>query len=973
MRVKLIKKITLYSILIIIISLILYSVIIANKNISAKNIKKSHITLSDTKQFLAYQKSHPEKGISSFNFLAEDKLFDYTLTDGLAPIRYEDGLLTGDNTNITWQFNLPSEGRYNIILTYLSVGDIPSYQSKGKGLEIERLLKINDEVPFTEANNIKLPRYYRDDISSTNFQTNASGDEIRPKQVEVNQVIRTPLMDYDRYICEPLEFYFDEGINKLSLISIKEPLLIKNIEITPIKEIKNYKDQLKEWQNLGYQVVKNASITHEAEHIYQKNTPVLIPLELNSQAKASPYNNGNKAKLNVVGIYSWRLPGYAISYQINVPKSGLYALTIKGMQNIKESGFVSRQILINNEIPFKEASYLSFNYSNDLNNYTYKDGKMPYLFYLKEGINTITFNNSLGNIATPLRELKQLTNALNQIYLKIIKYTSVNPDYNRDYQVAKRYPELTSELKKHADKITAIINWYQSVSKDKGNLSGLYNIKRQLNKFIGNIESIIYELGSFQSNISALGTWLLKEQEQPFTMDQFIFHDPSIKLKRARGNIFENLWLNFTKFIYSFAAKTNVAGNINSQKRLNVWLVSSRDNANILRRIIDEEFKDKIGINLDIVTKEALLKATIAGKGPDVALSVPEGTPIDFAFRKAAYDLSQFSDFNEVKKRFYDSAMEPLKLVKNNKVSYYGIPEQQIFPLLFYRKDIFKDLGLSIPKTWDELAKVMNTLNTNNFNFYIESGVSALTDTTTMQALANSVNVGLFSTLLYQNGGRFYSSDFSKTSLDSKISLKSFNTFTEYFTQYKLPVKADFVNRFRSGEIAMGIIDYSTYNTLSVFAPEIKGNWGIANIPSYDGKVGLTQGRTNAVAMILKNTKEPNLAWEFLKWWTSDLTQINYARELETIIGQAARYTTANINALEKLSWPTSDLDVISSQMKNTFGIPQVPGGYMTTRQVNYAFLKVVNEGASPYDIMHEYIEEINKEIRIKRKEFGFE
>ena len=972
MKIKIIKKTILYSVLITIIALILYSVIAANFNIAAKNIKNSKISLSDSKQFFAYQKKYPELGKDNYNFKDENKLFDYKHNDGVKPIRYEDGLLTGDDTNISWQFNFITSGRYNIYLTYLCEDDVASFASKGKGLEVERTIKINGELPYTEAENIKIARQYHDDISS-NFLTNASGDEIRPKQVEVKEVQRTPLMDYERYICEPLEFYFEEGANTLSLISIKEPLLIKNIEILPVKEIKTYKEQLKEWQGLGYKPVENIAITTEAEHIYRKNTPVLIPLELNTQAKASPYNNGNKAKLNVVGIYSWRLPGYALTYKINVAKGGLYALTIKGMQNIKESGFVSRQILVNNEIPFKEASYLSFNYTNDLNNYTYKDGKVQYLFYLKEGINYITFNNSLGNIATPLRELKHLTNALNKIYLKIIKYTSVNPDYNRDYQIAKRYPDLVDELKKHDAKLTKIIEWYQGVNKAKGNLSGLYNIKRQLNKFIKNIESIIYELGSFQSNISALGTWLLKEQEQPFTMDQFTFHSVDYKLKRARGNVFENMWLNLTKFIFSFSSKTNIAGNIRSKKKLTVWITASRDNANILRRIIDEEFRDKIGINLDVVSKEALLKATIAGKGPDVALSVPEGTPIDFAFRKAVYDLSTFSDFNEVKKRFYDSAMDPLKLVRNNKTSYYGLPEQQIFPLLFYRKDIFKDLGLDVPKTWDELAKVMNTLNTNNFNFYIESGVAALTDTTTMQALANSVNVGLFSTLLYQNGGRFYTNDFKKSALDSKVALKSFNTFTEYFTQYKLPVKADFVNRFRSGEIAMGIIDYNTYNTLSVFAPEIKGHWGIANIPSYDGSPGLTQGRTNAVSMILKNTKEPELAWEFLKWWTSDKTQIYYARELETIIGQAARYTTANISALSKLSWPTKDLDVISSQMQKTFGIPQVAGGYMTTRQVNYAFLKVVNNGESPYDIMHEYIEEINKEILIKRKEFGFE
>ena len=50
-----------------------------------------------------------------------------------------------------------------------------------------------------------------------------------------------------------------------------------------------------------------------------------------------------------------------------------------------------------------------------------------------------------------------------------------------------------------------------------------------------------------------------------------------------------------------------------------------------------------------------------------------------------------------------------------------------------------------------------------------------------------------------------------------------------------------------------------------------------------------------------------------MKWWVSSETQVTYAKELETILGAAARYTTANIVALKKLSWPVKDLKVIST------------------------------------------------------------
>ena len=41
----------------------------------------------------------------------------------------------------------------------------------------------------------------------------------------------------------------------------------------------------------------------------------------------------------------------------------------------------------------------------------------------------------------------------------------------------------------------------------------------------------------------------------------------------------------------------------------------------------------------------------------------------------------------------------------------------------------------------------------------------------------------------------------------------------------------DFPNRFRTGEMPIGIVDYTTYNMLTVMAPEIKGLWDFTMVP----------------------------------------------------------------------------------------------------------------------------------------------
>ncbi len=65
-------------------------------------------------------------------------------------------------------------------------------------------------------------------------------------------------------------------------------------------------------------------------------------------------------------------------------------------------------------------------------------------------------------------------------------------------------------------------------------------------------------------------------------------------------------------------------------------------------------------------------------------MQMGEDVPVNYAMRGAAYDLTQFPDFEEVAKRFRESALTPYRYDGG----VYALPEQQSFPMLFYRKDI---------------------------------------------------------------------------------------------------------------------------------------------------------------------------------------------------------------------------------------------------------------------------------------------
>ena len=124
----------------------------------------------------------------------------------------------------------------------------------------------------------------------------------------------------------------------------------------------------------------------------------------------------------------------------------------------------------------------------------------------------------------------------------------------------------------------------------------------------------------------------------------------------------------------------------------------------------------------------------------------------------------------------------------------------------------------------------------------------------------------------------------------------------------------------------------------------------------------------------MSNCKDPENAWEFVRWFTDTEAQCRYAREVESILGPSGKYATANIEAFKRIStWTSSESETIQQQWDWTVGTPEVPGGYYTSRCVEFAYNKVYNEKENPVESLLLYVDEINQELARKRKEFHIE
>ena len=184
------------------------------------------------------------------------------------------------------------------------------------------------------------------------------------------------------------------------------------------------------------------------------------------------------------------------------------------------------------------------------------------------------------------------------------------------------------------------------------------------------------------------------------------------------------------------------------------------------------------------------------------------------------------------------------------------------------------------------------------------------------------------------------------------------------------------MSRFRTGDMPVGIANYTTYNTIVVAAPEIRNLWDFTYIPGTmdeNGNIDRSNAAGGACTMMINNHNESVQldAWEFMKWWVSADIQVRYGREMEALLGASARYATANVEALKQLSWNSEQIEILEDSLDQTIGVPEVPGSYYTPRHVVNAARKVVNEHEDPRETLIDYTRKINEELTRKRQEFN--
>lgn len=846
---------------------------------------------------------------------------------------------------VEWVFSALKKSNYNLKIRYR--------QKEGEKVNPAVSVYINGEIPFDEVSTYELTRLFSDDVVGDMFEEDSQGNDIVPavKEKIIWQTVCLRNSENEAYV-----FDFNAGFNTLEICVEQGAIEIESVELFAENEVKPYEKPLIENEQPKETVIKL-----QAEKSLYRTEKSVIPQSDNSSPSTEPTKGIGKKSLNYINGEKWSTPGSAITWSFYVRETGYYKVNLKCRQRYKSDLFVSRCLLIDGETPCLETSKLKFFYSSDWENYILGDGDEAYLFYLEEGNHTITLEAVLGSLGETVSEVEDILLNLNRIYQDILVIAGNSPDTYRDYNFDVLIPDSLENMGIQAERLKAVSAKLSDITGRAGtNTALLDRIALQLEEMMKKPRDIASRFSAYKDNIGSLGTWIVDAKDQGLDLDYILISSPEYELDKAESSFMKKLWFEIEKFIYSFSEDYTVEKE--NENSVEVWLATGRDQMNTLKKVIDSYFTPtyKINTELKLVQTGALLPAISAGGGPDVYVQANYTDAINYAMRSATVDLTEFDEFDEVVSRFDESAMVPLRYGDG----VYALPETQEFLMMFYRTDILSELGLGVPETWDEILQALQILQTNNMEFALPISTTALPEQ----------GVSAFYMFLLQNGGGVFNDELSASELSSDVSVKSFKQWTDFYVNYNLSQTYDAANRFRTGQTPLLIANYTLYNQLQVSAPEIKNLWSFCPVPGTvqsDGSIDHSVASTGLCCMILSNSSNKKNAWEFIRWWTSAEVQASYGTEIENVLGSSARYSTANIEALEELPWSSEDYAKLLEQRKYLRGIEQVPGSYFLARHLNNAFRSVVISNEEPREAILEYAEIIDREIEKKIKEFS--
>ncbi|GAB3600123.1 sugar ABC transporter substrate-binding protein [Microbacterium tumbae] len=299
---------------------------------------------------------------------------------------------------------------------------------------------------------------------------------------------------------------------------------------------------------------------------------------------------------------------------------------------------------------------------------------------------------------------------------------------------------------------------------------------------------------------------------------------------------------------------------------LSVWIMqgTNPDSTAFLDEVADA-FKEQTGATVEFEevqwadAHDRFVTAIAGGTTPDIAETGTTWTA-EFADAGALLPIDEYVDGED---GLRDDLVDGLEVAGTYDDELYGMPWYAGVRSIIYRADVFEELGLEAPKTWDDIIAAGEAIKAAHpdmlpfpvpgdaeFQVYPwvwgAGGEVATLDGDTWTSELDSAES--------QAGIQFY------TDLATKHGFSSAGA-----TTWK---ETDLRDAFTQGNVAMMLSGSWTPNSILETAPDLEGKLGAAVIPGQDGGIAPSVLGGSHLS-IFNTTKSADLAWEFVELMTT--------------------------------------------------------------------------------------------------------
>lgn len=399
-------------------------------------------------------------------------------------------------------------------------------------------------------------------------------------------------------------------------------------------------------------------------------------------------------------------------------------------------------------------------------------------------------------------------------------------------------------------------------------------------------------------------------------------------------------------------------------EKLTVWTWYGTSPSGVaIRDLLTNEFTNETGIEVEVLTVpienmvNKLLLSFIGGEAPDI-VELYSNQVVDLGIRGALYNLNQFADIKDVL-----NEINPLLLPQvAYKSALYALPGEVNWSWTYYRKDILQEIGLDVPSTWEELISLSSKLKARNKDVYYQ-----------FHGDPTAIVVGRYLPFVFQRKSDIYSPDGTRSTLDEAVCIEAFDYFTDLYTEHSFPIEDPLYTTFYNGDTPVQVLQNWFFGWFETGAPQINGLWDIAPFPGTkqpDGSINNTSTGKMLTWSILESSKNKDAAWKLMKFMASS----RFAEEMMNRSynsSEKIRLFFANKNSFEKAYFTPKQIALAKYSLANCRMQTSVVGGLIANRYIDFAFNKVVLQGADSVESIKAAAGESTLEIEKKLKEFS--